>query len=161
MGRPRTAKHPKIVKEIPVEEESQEIPDVEGGGQEGHGITAPSGFEMHGKQMTKAQVCRATLAEGIESAQEAVSYVKAKFGVDIKPTDFSLYKSKAKKQDGSPKGKPGRKPMQATEASQIAPMPRPQPAVGDARLIEALEAMKPLVASLGAEKVKRLVDLLG
>jgi hypothetical protein len=34
-------------------------------------------------------------------------------------------------------------------------------AKGDVDLIEALEAMKPLVASLGAEKVKRLVDLLG
>ena len=32
---------------------------------------------------------------------------------------------------------------------------------GDGDLLEALEAMKPLVASMGAEKVKRLVDLLG
>jgi hypothetical protein len=34
-------------------------------------------------------------------------------------------------------------------------------AKGDGDLIEALEAMKPLVASLGKAQVHRLVDLLG
>lgn len=32
---------------------------------------------------------------------------------------------------------------------------------GETGVIEALEATKPLVASMGADKVKRIVDLLG
>ena len=34
-------------------------------------------------------------------------------------------------------------------------------AIGDGDLLDALEKMKPLVASLGPDKVKRIVDLLG
>jgi hypothetical protein len=34
-------------------------------------------------------------------------------------------------------------------------------AKGDGDLLDALEAMKPLVDKLGADKVKRIVDLLG
>ena len=43
----------------------------------------------------------------------------------------------------------------------IAPPPR-QPATGSRPdLLEFLEALKPLVVSLGVEKVKRLAELLG
>jgi len=68
----------------------------------------------------------------------------------------STYKANAKKKAGesAPKGKPGRKPK--VEGA-VAP---PKPA-GEGDLLDAIEAMKPLIASLGADKVHRLVDLLG
>jgi hypothetical protein len=42
----------------------------------------------------------------------------------------------------------------------LAPPPKPAP-TGGSGLLDAMEAIKPLVASLGAEKVKRIGDLLG
>lgn len=51
---------------------------------------------------------------------------------------------------------------------EAAPQARPatarredaRPTGGDAGVMEAMEAIKPLIASLGAEKVRRLVDLM-
>jgi hypothetical protein len=40
--------------------------------------------------MTKAAVRRALLAEGITENEDAVAAAKSRFGVEIKPTDFSL-----------------------------------------------------------------------
>jgi hypothetical protein len=134
------------------EDESQETPKA---GFETHGRTA------NGKPMTKADACRAALAEGIETTEEAVSFARSRFGIDIKPTDFTLYKSKAKKQDGGKaKAKPGRKPKAAVEGY-LAPAPKQIEPTGEGDLIDVLEKMKPLIAQYGAEKVKRLVDLLG
>ncbi|MEO6808557.1 MAG: hypothetical protein ABI353_05535, partial [Isosphaeraceae bacterium] len=60
------------------------------------------------------------------------------------------------------KGKPGRKPKagigQAAEGDSAS---SPKSAKGEANLLAAMEAMKPLVSNLGAERVKRIVDLLG
>jgi len=64
-----------------------------------------------------------------------------------------------KREAAAPKGKPGRKPRAAVEAY-LSPPPK-APANGEPDLLEAMEAMKPLFASLGADKVKRIADLLG
>lgn len=50
-------------------------------------------------------------------------------------------------------------PEEAVEGY-LAPPPQ-HPASGETDLLDAMEAMKPLVASLGKEQVKRIVDLLG
>ncbi len=42
----------------------------------------------------------------------------------------------------------------------FTPSPEPAPPDGS-ELLDAMEAMKPLVASLGKEQIKRIVDLLG
>ena len=42
----------------------------------------------------------------------------------------------------------------------FTPSPEPAPPDGSG-LLDAMEAMRPLVASLGKEQVKRIVDLLG
>ncbi len=69
---------------------------------------------------------------------------------------------KSKGGSAKPKGKPGRKPKQAhrqvIESNQVPP-PKAAPTGGD-DLIESLEALKPLVAQLGPDKVKRPVDLI-
>ena len=62
-----------------------------------------------------------------------------------------------------PQGQAGRKEKaaaQVAEPGQAAPQPKPRAAGGETDLLTAMEAMKPLVASLGADKVKRIVDLL-
>jgi len=69
---------------------------------------------------------------------------------------------KSKGGSAKPKGKPGRKPKQAHSQaihSNQVPPPKAAPTGGD-DLIESLEALKPLVAQFGPDKVKRLVDLI-
>ena len=81
---------------------------------------------------------------------------------------FSSYKSELEGKGGqeeaaAPKGKPGRKPKAAPSQAvegYLAPPPKPQAAGGETDLLAAMEAMKPLVAALGADKVKRIADLL-
>jgi hypothetical protein len=100
--------------------------------------------------ITKAEAVRRALADGKESPPVGVAYIKEQFGIDIAPQHFSTQKSQLKNRAGvKVKGKRGPKPA-------VAGGPE-----GEAGLLEALEAIKPLVAAMGAEKVKRLVDLLG
>jgi hypothetical protein len=69
-----------------------------------------------------------------------------------------------KESSSAPKGKPGRTPRAAPSQAvegYLAPPPKPRGSGGEPDILEAMEAMKPLVASLGADKVKRIVDLLG
>ena len=126
--------------------------------------------------MSKASVCRAALAEGIETTEEAVRFAMTRYGMEIKPTDFTLYKSKEKAKQGvsSEPAKRGRKPKAAStspepsRAPAHAPAkvegylaPPPKPMSNGSELLDALEAMKPLVASLGKEQAHRLIELLG
>jgi hypothetical protein len=144
MARKKTAA-PKLVEP---EDESQEEP------------------ETSGKGMSKAEAIRRMLAEGVENPTEASSLIKSRFGIDVTPQHFSATKSQIKSREGSkkPKGKPGRKPKAAASHAvegYLAPPPKQTPETGQPDLLEAMEAMKPLVASLGGDKVKRIVDLLG
>jgi hypothetical protein len=92
-------------------------------------------------------------------------FVLTRFGHDIPNPMISSYKAQekarqAKKAAAEPRAKPGRKPKPLVEGY-VAPPPK-QPANSNGLdLIESLEALKPLVALLGSDKVKRLVDLLG
>lgn len=139
------------------ETESKEAPESLGGGQEGHGF-APG-------DITKSEAIRRALAAGFEGPQEGTAYILKEFGIEIAPGHFSAVKATEKKKAAAaPKGKLGRKPKAAPSQAvegYLAPPPKQAPAGGEAGLIEALEAMKPLVASLGKEQVKRIVDLLG
>jgi hypothetical protein len=114
--------------------------------------------------ISKAAAVRAALADGVDGLDDIAAYVKAKHGHDIPKSMISAYKSgqKKKQKDGAedaPKGKPGRKPK-ATVEGYLAPPPK-QPASGGTELLDALETMKPLLASLGKDQLHRIVDLLG
>jgi hypothetical protein len=112
--------------------------------------------------MSKADACRAALAAGIEDAEKAQEFTRSKFGVEIKATDFSLYKSKQKKvATPAPKAKPGRKPKAATPLVEgyVAPAVKPK-AAGEPDVLLALEGVKELVSQFGPERVKKMVDLL-
>jgi hypothetical protein len=116
-----------------------------------------------GKAISKAAAVRDALEQGEESPDDGVAYIRKIHGIEISKQMFSSYKTKEKgrQAEKAPKGKPGRKPREVAQPDHVAPASKPAAAGGESGLIEALEAMKPLVASLGAEKVKRLVDLLG
>ena len=43
----------------------------------------------------------------------------------------------------------------------MVPLPKQRASGGEADLLKMMEAMKPLVANLGADKLKRIVNLLG
>ncbi len=110
--------------------------------------TDNQGRESGGQAISKAEAIRQALANGIESPSEGVEFVKREFGIDLSPTHFSAGKSLAKKM------------AEAKSQGNIRGRSNPYFS-NNADLIEAMEVMKPLVASLGVEKVKRLAELLG
>lgn len=118
---------------------------------------AAAGSESHGRRMptSKSDAVRMAIAAGFDGPQVGAGYIQSQFGLDVSPEHFSAVKSADKKKilTEEPKGKPGRKPKIDTP---------PQPAVdGEVDLLAAIETMKPLVAALGADKVKKIADLLG
>jgi hypothetical protein len=156
MARARTARQAQPVEP---EDESQEQPEEEA--PERNEPKAAAKAEI----VSKADATRAALKEGIEGPQEAVAFIRKRFGIEMAPQHFSAVKSQIKKREGSgaPKGKPGRKPKSAAKQaaeSYLAPPPK-QRSSGEADLIESLEPLKPLITQYGPDKIKRLVDLLG
>jgi hypothetical protein len=148
MGRPKKS----VPAHVEPEDEVQESPDEE-----------PASV-IEKTTMTKAEACRAALAAGIEDAEKAQAFTLSKFGVEIKATDFALYKSKQKQAGASPalKGKPGRKPKTAIPLVEgyVAPPMKPK-AAGEPDILLALEGVKELVQQFGADRVKRMVDIIG
>ena len=104
MGRPKKS----ALSPIEPEEESQEIPEEEPEVQEE--ADEPEPAHAPTATMTKADVCRALLAEGLTENEEAVAAAKSRFGIEIKPTDFSLYKSKEERSRGHRKARPAGSP---------------------------------------------------
>jgi hypothetical protein len=152
MGRPRTAKHPKPVEP---EDEVQVSPEEEPAAV----IEPPS--------VNQAELVRKAIAAGHEKPATGVPYIKSQFGVDIDPKYYSVAKSQLKKKEAAseaPKAEPakrGRKPKAFAPVVVHTPATIKSAANGQVDLIQALEAMKPLVASLGKEQAHRLIELLG
>jgi hypothetical protein len=152
-------------KHVEAEDESQDLEAQEA-------IEAQEPDEAGGKGMTKAEAIRRALAAGFEGPQEGTAYIRKEFGIEVAPQHFSATKSQMKNKPTGRKGKPGRKPrhlMPDPQQSQkdappiehyFTPEPKPTPA-GGSELLDAMEVMKPLIASLGKEQVHRIVDLLG
>jgi hypothetical protein len=142
-------------KHVEPEEISQEVPEDEAdGGFETHGRTSPA---------SKSEAIRQAIAAGFDGPQEGTAYIRKEFGIEIAPSHFSSVKANEKKKGGAPKGKPGRKPKVASQSVEgyLAPPPKLHPVGAQPDLLAAMEAMKPLVDSLGKEQVKRIVELLG
>ena len=143
------------------EEESQEVPEEEPEVEEEGGEPGVAG----GKGMNKSKAARAAIDAGHEKPVAAVAYIKRQFGIDMNPQHFSSIKSNYKKAQDEAKPvqaasapAPGRKVATPAVEGYVAPPPR-QPDGGD--LLDTLEALKPLIAQHGADKLKRMVDLLG
>ena len=159
MGRPRKTTAPAPAPVEP-EEESQEVPDEE------PEVEEDGEPEVAGRKgMNKSKAARAAIDAGYEKPIEAVAYIKRQFGIDIDPQRFSSIKSNYRKSQGEEK--PGKAASPSARSRKVsipaaegylAPPPR-QPDGGD--LLDTLEALKPLIAQHGADKLKRMVDLLG
>jgi hypothetical protein len=142
MARPRTAKHPEPAPEPKFEPME-------------HTVGNPS------PAVSKADMVRAALADGMETPTDGLGFIKAKYGVDFPRPMWSSYKAQLRAQEQKKAlkgGKPGRKPKAAVEGY-LAPPKAKSKDEGD--LIDALEALKPLIAQFGVDKVKRLVDVIG
>lgn len=95
----------------------------------------------------KIDAVRAALAEGIEKPDEAVAWIKEKFGIDLPKPQWSSYRSQIKSKEAGKTATP-------RQPSQLPPTPAKQ---GD--VVDALETIKGLVQQLGADRVKRIVSL--
>lgn len=107
--------------------------------------------------ISQVDAIRAALDAGHEKPKEGVKYIEATFGIHVSPTYFSVQKGKRAKSAVRVPVKRGRR-ARGTVEGYLAP-PRID-ARRDGDLLNAMAAIKPLIASLGAEKVKKIVDLL-
>lgn len=108
------------------------------------------------RPITKVGAVKAALVDGSGSPEEGVAFIKSRFGLDITRPHFSAIKSQLKKREGITRGI---RRVTRPSSPRLAASPA-RPANGEAALLEALEVMKPLVDQFGADKVKRLVELL-
>jgi len=112
--------------------------------------------------VSKADMVRAALAEAMETPNDGLGFIKSKFGVDFPRPMWSSYKAQIRAQEQKKalkRSKPGRK-SKGAESSGSA-LRAASKSDSDVDLLAAMEAMKPLVEALGAERVKRIADLLG
>jgi len=145
------------------EGESQEIAEEERGFGPDRGTSDET--EVGERGVNKSQAARSAIDAGYDKPGKAVSYIKSQFGIDINPQHFSAIKSNYRKsqagakpagKSGSSRGKPGRKALAASEGLAASP------GLSDGgNLLDTLESLKPLIALHGADKLKRMVDLLG
>jgi hypothetical protein len=143
--------------QVEPEDESQEVPEPK---------AAPKGAPAR-EAASKTDAIRQALGAGFDGPQEGTAYIRQEFGIEIAPSHFSAVKSQLKKKastgvaDGR-KGKRGRPKGSTSQAVEGYLAPPPSPAAsGGSDLLDAMEAMKPLIAQYGADQVKRIVDLLG
>jgi hypothetical protein len=144
-------------KHVEPEDESQEAPEEE------PAVVLESAFTP---TISKAEAVRVALAEGLESPGDIHDFIKAKFGHEIPNQMVSSYKSQQKARDAkkqaevTPQAKPGRKPKAPLVEGYVAPPEKPRSA-GEPDVLLALEGVKELVDRFGADRVRRMVDLLG
>jgi hypothetical protein len=91
---------------------------------------------------------------GYDKPQEAVAYILGQFGIEMGAQHFSSIKTAMK--NGTTPTKETPQTTASVKESNQAPVSN-----GEAGLLESLETLKSLIAQYGADKVKRLVDLLG
>lgn len=104
--------------------------------------------------ISKSEAVRRALADGVDQPADGVAYILSQFGIEMGPQHFSAVKSVHLKKQGIPTVNTRFQPK--TDAS-----PKEATLSGEGDLLESLEILKPLIAQFGADKVKRLVDLLG
>jgi len=139
MARARTAKYPEPASEP-----------------EGDTVGNPS------PTVSKADMVRAALAEGMETPNDGLGFIKSKFGVNFPRPMWSPYKAQIRAQEQKKalkRSETSRKPKGAESSGSTPRVARKSDP--DVDLLDTMEAMKPLVEKLGAEKVKRIADLLG
>lgn len=117
------------------------------------------------KPIKKVEAAMAAIHEGIESPQSAVAYIAKRFGIEMKAQHFSTIKCQWKKKleeiEGAEAAGVTPKSTGAIEGYLAPPPTRSKRSTGEPDLIDAMETLKTLIAELGTDKVKRIVELLG
>ncbi len=109
-----------------------------------------------GNSISNAQAVRDAMAAGLDDISEIDAFLRSEYGKDVPRQQISAYKSQARRKAGEAPLR-GRRPKAAVEGY-LAPPTRSK---NDGDLIEALQALKPLVAKVGVDNVKKLAELLG
>jgi hypothetical protein len=109
------------------------------------------------KTVSKAEAVRQALAAGLDGLDDIAKFVKAKHGHDIPKPQISAYKAqtKAKAAAAALNSDADLKPNSAVQQA------AKHGGGGETDLITAMEAIKPYVIEHGAERMKRIIDLLG
>ena len=137
------------------EPEDEEVPDEAEADEPGGGRGG----------ISKVEAVRQALAAGHESPEAGTDFIRRRFGIAVNRQHFSSTKSQIRKKEREDASAPGAEPAPKKRSAApvegyLAPPPEPR-AEGEPDLLAAMETMKPLIAALGADKVKRIVDLLG
>jgi hypothetical protein len=106
--------------------------------------------------ISKAAAVRAALADGLDGLDDIAAYVKTKHGHDIPKPQISAYKTQEKA-----KVRKSQEPVPKSAKPKSAALPTAKHGGGaETDLITAMEAIKPYVKEHGAERLKRIIDLL-
>ena len=110
----------------------------------------------------KADAVRAALAEGIDSPDEGIAFIRKRYGIEMGKQMWSSYKSQEKtrqaKAAGGEKPRLGRPPLRQLSSESPASTP-PQ---GHApNVVQSIESIKDLVDTLGVEQVVAIAKLFG
>ena len=140
------------------EDASQEIPEEEPEAEEEEAETDSPG------SINQADLVRKAVAAGHEKPKTGVPYIKQHFGADIDPKYYSVAKSQLKKREAKASFTPepakrGPKPKAPAIENYVAPPEKPK-AAGEPDVLLALEGVKELVQQFGADRVKRMVDII-
>jgi hypothetical protein len=133
----------------------------------------PAGGEETPSKLSYQELVKAALDAGYDTAKVAVPWIRQKFGGQVpekfNENSFNTTKSILKKKvsggsgGAAPAKAPGRRGgrRKAAEAAREAPAARQAPPPPPPDIVGQMEAIKGLVRQLGAEQVKRMVDLFG
>ena len=112
--------------------------------------------------LSKTEAVRQALAQGLDSLDDIEDFLKRRHGIEMPRPQISAYKAQAKKKaaegEAATKTNRGRKPQQATETGHVSRPAKPS-GTADSGMIDDLAAVKHLVQRLGAEQVRKIVDL--
>ena len=109
---------------------------------------------------SKVEAVRIALRQGYDTPEAGLDFIRRRFDIEMTRQHFSATKSQIRKKEresGSEEDAPApvrRKPL---IEGYVAPPPKPP---GEPDVLLALESVKELVEQFGADKIKRIVDLL-
>jgi len=103
------------------------------------------------EKITKSEAVRRAIAEGVDKPQEAVAFIKERYGVDISAQHFSSIKSQEAKKTGKP-GRRSRKPREAVSTPSGS-------RVGNGNPVELARQIKKLVDVYGVSSVREMTSV--
>lgn len=119
------------------------------------------------EKINKAAAVRAALAEGVDTPDEGIAFLKARYGIEMGKPMWSSYRSQekarqAKKSGGGTSARRGRTPRaEAAAVTAPAPAAAAPSSNGSMGMAACVEAIKSLVKQYGVDEVVSLARLFG